>query len=142
MKSYTLRLETNPSSEDVRFVIKNLIAFNDSKAEHEYHNPIAIFLRDDEGNIAGGLIGWTNWRWLFISHLWISDEARGDGYGQKLVAAAEREAVRRGCLHAHVDTFSFQAPGFYQKLGYEIFGVLEDYPAGHSRIFLQKHNLV
>ena len=141
MKKYKLEFDENPSPQDVRFVIGNLIAFNDTRAEHEHYRSLTIFLRDIEGEIVGGLLGCTNWRWLFISHLWISENLRGGGYGQKLIAAAEHEAVKRGCKHAHVDTFSFQAPGFYEKLGYRVFGTLEDYPEGHSRIFLQKRNL-
>ena len=55
--------------------------------------------------------------------------------------AAEQEARDRGCSHAHCDTYDFQALPFYQKLGYQVFGQLEDYPAGHTRYFLQKRTL-
>ena len=75
--------------------------------------------------------------WLFIRYLWVSEALRGKGIGRKLMADAEARALERGCHSAWVDTFSFQAPGFYPKLGYTVFGEL-DYPPGHKRIFLQK----
>jgi GNAT superfamily N-acetyltransferase len=74
---------------------------------------------------------------LFIRYLWVSDSLRGRGIGRELMAGAEAHALERGCHSAWLDTFSFQAPGFYPRLGYTVFGEL-DYPPGHKRIFLQK----
>jgi GNAT superfamily N-acetyltransferase len=68
----------------------------------------------------------------------VADGERKLGLGRTLMERAEQEAVLGGCLHAYVDTFSFQAPGFYEKLGYERFGVLDDFPPGHQRIFFVK----
>ena len=56
----------------------------------------------------------------------------------QLMNDAEREAIRRGCRGAWLDTYSFQARGFYERLGYTIFGTIDNYPPGHSRIFLKK----
>jgi len=64
------------------------------------------------------------------------------GYGRKLIQLAEYEAQRRGCEHAYLDIFDFQSRGFYEKLGYELFGQLEGYPPGHTKYFLQKRRLV
>ena len=89
----------------------------------------------------GGLHGYTHWGWLFISHLWVAEALRGQGYGTELVARAEHEAARRGCRRAYLDTYDFQALGFYQKRGYEVFGLLEGFPTGHRRYFLQKRRL-
>jgi len=136
-----IRVEDQPSDEDVRTLIRNLVHYNDSQAEKENWQPLVIFVRDDQGQIVGGLNGYTHWGWLFIQHLWVAETRRGKEYGRELMQQAEQEALKRGCRHAHLDTFSFQALGFYQKLGYQIFGVLEDYPAGHTRYFLQKRNL-
>lgn len=86
----------------------------------------------------GGLLGHTHWNWLFVSHLWVADPLRGRGYGRALMVQAEEEALRRGCDHAHLDTFDFQARAFYERLGYTVFGQLADYPSGHTRYFLQK----
>jgi ribosomal protein S18 acetylase RimI-like enzyme len=75
---------------------------------------------------------------LFIESLWDAEPLRRRGHGKQLVLTAEREAVQRGCRFAHLDTFSFQAPDFYRRLGYEVFGVLTGYAGGHSRYFMKK----
>jgi GNAT superfamily N-acetyltransferase len=97
-----------------------------------------ITLRDGQGNIAGGMEGGTSWNWLHVDSLWLREGLRGLGYGEKLMRAAEAEAIQRGCNHSMVDTFDFQAPGFYEKLGYEVWGVLDDFPGGHKRIYYRK----
>ena len=63
---------------------------------------------------------------------------RGRGLGGRLLAAAEQEAVRRGCVGALLDPHDFQAPAFYYKHGYELFGTLTDLPPGHVRYYLAK----
>jgi ribosomal protein S18 acetylase RimI-like enzyme len=83
-------------------------------------------------------MGYTHWEWLFVSHLWVDERLRGQGWGGRLMARIEEAAVRRGCHSAHLDTFSFQALGFYEKQGYARFGTLPDYPRGESRYFLSK----
>ncbi|VTS03858.1 acetyltransferase : Acetyltransferase OS=Singulisphaera acidiphila (strain ATCC BAA-1392 / DSM 18658 / VKM B-2454 / MOB10) GN=Sinac_4568 PE=4 SV=1: Acetyltransf_1 [Gemmata massiliana] len=100
--------------------------------------PLALALRDDEGRVAGGAIGETNWGWLHIRILAVSEALRGQDWGSRLIRELERLAVERGCHHTWVDTFSFQARPFYERLGYRVFGTLPDYPVGHERYFLSK----
>lgn len=100
-------------------------------------NEVGVVLIDG-GDIAGGLIGSTNWQWLYIEVLAVSEPFRRRGWGRALVERAEAVAVERGCHGAWVDTFTFQSPGFYQRLGYEQFGELPDYPPGHRRLYLRK----
>jgi GNAT superfamily N-acetyltransferase len=90
------------------------------------------------GEVAGGIIGETHWDWFYINLLWVRDDLRGRGYGHGLLEAAEQEARQRGAKHAYLDTFSFQAPGFYEKNGYRVFGELRDFPPGHQRFYLLK----
>ncbi|PQO45202.1 GNAT family N-acetyltransferase [Blastopirellula marina] len=92
----------------------------------------------DGGDTLGGLVGSTNWEWLYITSLAVDKRLRGQGLGRKLMLEAERIAVERGCRGAWIDTFSFQAPQFYESLGYEPFGKLDDYPEGEQRVFLRK----
>jgi predicted N-acetyltransferase YhbS len=122
-------------------VIGELVAFNDVAAGVADHRELSVIARD-QGEVVGGLFGYTNWDWLFIAQLWVSDTVRRRGIGQRLVRESELEARRRGCRHAHVDTFSFQALSFYERLGYAVVGRLDDYPAGHARYFLQKSELL
>ena len=141
MAEYVLTKEDEPAAEDVQSLVGGLVSYNDSKAEPEDYRPVTIFVRDGGGRVVGGLRGHTGWGWLFISHLWVSEALRGQDYGTELLRAAEREAISRGCRHAHLDTFSFQARPFYERLGYELFGRLEDFPPGHTRYFLRKRDL-
>jgi GNAT superfamily N-acetyltransferase len=90
------------------------------------------------GKVVGGLFGRTAWDWLKIELLYISPELRGGGWGQRIIGAAEEEAVRRNCWASWAAPFSFQAVSFYERMGYTPVGTLEDYPTGHQRIFLQK----
>lgn len=76
--------------------------------------------------------------WLRIGTLWVDARLRGQGYGRQLMAAAEAEGRQRGCHSAYLDTFSFQAPAFYERCGYEVFGTLEAFPGGHTRFFMRK----
>ena len=86
----------------------------------------------------GGLLGETYWGWLYVETLYVSDELRGQGWGTKLLAEGEAEALRRGCRAVHLDTMSYQALPFYEKLGYTVWGTLENFIDGHDRYFLQK----
>jgi GNAT superfamily N-acetyltransferase len=100
--------------------------------------PVHFFLVDENNNVRGGLLGSTNWDWLRIDILAIDPALRGQQFGRQLMQLAEVQARERGCKMAYVDTFSFQALPFYQKLGYEIFGQLDGFPGEHSRLFLKK----
>ncbi len=132
-----LDLDDQPKDADVEVLPNGLEAFNESRwPGHQKWKPLAVFARKRE-RIVAGLAGETYSGWLFIKYLWVSEALRGRGVGRELMAAAEGRALARGCHSAWVDTFSFQAPGFYQKLGYEPFGEL-DYPPDFRRIFLRK----
>jgi GNAT superfamily N-acetyltransferase len=122
----------------VQAIVHGLVQSNDARAEAENWQRLVLLLRDSDGALQGGLVGYTHWQWLFVSHLWIAHVAQAQGYGRALLIRAEDEALRRECRHAHLDTFDFQARGFYEKLGYIVFGQLDDYPPGHTRYFLRK----
>ncbi|TFH23412.1 MAG: GNAT family N-acetyltransferase [Myxococcales bacterium] len=133
-----LRLETDPDPVDIA-------ALADGLTEHALpatgvagFHPIAVFVRDDHGAIIAGVSALINWTWLHVQLVWVSAELRHAGVGSRLLQRLESEARQRGCEHAHLDTFSFQARPFYQRHGYELFGELADYPPGHRRFFLRK----
>ena len=134
----TLDIAQEPTSEDLRAVVRGLVAHNSARAAPEAKRPLAVFVRSPDGQVQGGAAGYTHWGWLFVSHLWLPDSLRGGGWGRRLMEAIEDAARRRGCHAAHLDTFSFQSLGFYERLGYERFATLEDYPPGEQRYFLRK----
>src|SRR5262249_3757241 len=119
------------------FVLDSLIAFNDAKAGDSGYRPIAFAVEDERGRMTGGLSGATAYGWLFIELLFVPESLRGQGVGTELIRRAEAEAVARGCHSGWLDTFAFQARGFYERLGYSCFGELKNYPAG-SRFFMSK----
>jgi len=120
-----------------REIVKGLRAYNVSAVGKIDHRPLTVTLRERR-DIVGGLVGETFLGWLAIGLLWIADEHRGKGLGPSLMETAEEEARRRGARNAYVDTFSFQAPGFYDKLGYRAFGRLDEFPPGHHRLWMTK----
>ena len=133
-----ITLEEKINMDDVRIISKNLSEFNREQAGESNSKDIFISVHDDENILSGGLFGKTGWGWLHIDLIWVSEKCRGKGIGAEILKQAEDEAVKRGCTKAYLDTFSFQAPEFYKKYGYEIFGTLDDMPEGNKRYFLIK----
>ena len=138
MDEYQLALEESPAPEDVERVRAGLHRYNLAQTGADDARPLTIFLRDEAGQIVGGLTGMTFWGWLAIDRLWIHEDARGRGYGARMVRLAEEEALSRGCRNVLLDTMSFQAPEFYRKLGYEEFGVLAGFAGPHARHYFRK----
>ncbi len=112
--------------------------YNTQMAGDDQGKNLCFVLRAPEGETAGGVIGATYWGWLYINLMWVREDLRRRGFGSRLLSMAEEEGRQRGAKHAYLDTFSFQAPDFYQNHGYKIFGTLPDFPAGHRRYFLTK----
>ena len=101
--------------------------------------PVNFVLRGARGDVLGGLLGQVWGGWLQVSHLWVGEGARGAGHGAALMREAEAYARARGAVGATVETHSFQARPFYERLGYEVFGTLDGYPPGHAKFFLRKN---
>ncbi len=113
-------------------------AYNIEKTGREDYRPLVLVLNNSDGQAIGGLWGRTAYDWLFVRLLFVPEALRGKGIGTELISMAEHEARSRGCHHAWLDTFEFQARGFYERLGYTSFAELADYPPGFSRYFMKK----
>ena len=133
-----LRVEDAPRPEDVAALDDRLYQYNATVTGHDDGRWLAIFVRDGAGEVVAGLHGWTWGGTGFVRTLWIREDRRGQGLGERLVATAEREAARRGCHKMHVDTHSYQAPGFYRRLGYTQIGELPGWPGDATRLFFSK----
>jgi len=133
-----LRVEDDPRREDVAVLDERLYEFNAAASGVHDGRLLAIFVREDDGTIVAGMHGWTWGGTGFVQAIWVHEKLRGRGLGARVLAAAEAEAVRRGCHQMHLDTHGYQAPGFYRRLGYDVIGELPGWPGDNVRIFLRK----
>lgn len=128
--------EVDREVEDL--LIEGVRRFNDGILGVERSRSLAALARDEHGDVVAGVSGRTLYGWFLIHVVWVREDLRGTGLGARLMAMAEAEAIRRGCTGAQVDTVTFQAPGFYSKLGYREVGTVEDFPPGYRRHFFAK----
>jgi ribosomal protein S18 acetylase RimI-like enzyme len=134
----TYTLQPDPTPEERYGIIDPLIAYNEAQAGPSNRKEFAFAVRSEKGEFVGGLLGMTHWNHFFVSSLYVDQRFRKEGIGGELMARAEALALDQGCDAIYLDTFDFQAPGFYEKLGFNVFGIIEDYPPGHQRFFLVK----
>jgi GNAT superfamily N-acetyltransferase len=131
-------IETDPAPEQVQYLEDRLYEFNSRVTGITDGEWLAIFVRDDGGRIVAGICGSTWGGCCEIRQFWVEESQRGRGLGTHLLEAAEREAHRRGCGQIVLATFSFQAPDFYAKRGFQTLFTMDDYPRGHRNLLLRK----
>ncbi len=136
----TITYETiyDPPSATLETLSAGLQAYNREIMGDYPSARFAILVRDEHGEIVGGISGTLRWDWLHIGALWVRGDLRGQGIGARLVCLAEEQALAKGITHSHLETISFQALGFYLKCGYQVFAELKDKPIGHSWYYLKK----
>lgn len=136
----TVRLKLDPSAADTAVILDGLVAYNrQASGRPAGWQPFALLLEDPgTGAPVGGLSGETLFDWMVIELFHVPEAMRGQGHGRELMQAAETFARERGLIGIWVDTFAFQARGFYEKLGFTVFGTLDDQPPGGARYFLKK----
>jgi len=129
------------TKEEQDYIDSGLVNFNNSKVPFT-QKPLSISINKcikDDDEIIGGILSYVyGWNILAIDVLWVKDEHRNKGYAKALVNNVENEARKLGCRISHLDTFDFQAKELYEKLGYTVFGALEDCPEGHKRYYMSK----
>jgi GNAT superfamily N-acetyltransferase len=136
----TISLLDKPDPAAIKAIHAGLLAFNNQASGYAFDMQyLLITVSNPETNeILGGLFGATAYGFLHIDMLYLPESMRDEGLGSQLMLRAEEEAVRRGCRGSYLDTFDFQARGFYERLGYSVCATLEDCPPGHTRFFLKK----
>jgi len=142
------RLTAAPTENDVEEIKLALRNFNLNFIHRPKLREMGIFVEDEHGNKQAGIVAETVGKWMYIQMLWVDESLRGKDVGTQLIQEAEEEAKARGCRYALVDTFSFQARPFYERMGYGVQMTLEDYitdsrapaesEATHTRYFLSK----
>ncbi|QEU93840.1 GNAT family N-acetyltransferase [Streptomyces kanamyceticus] len=148
MVSRMFRMETGVDKERLGLLRSRLREADDAASPvlralrgtpHDQEVPLALWALDEAGDIAAGLAAHTWGRWLHVNYLWVAERHRGAGLGSRLLDEAERVAREdRGCARSRVETWDFQAPGFYRSHGYELVCVIPDYPEGAKEFTLTK----
>jgi len=137
---FDIAVESQHGPDTIDRIRDGLKAFNEAHVGSKNTRQFAIVVRDESGEIRGGLIAEEHWGWLYVDALWVAEKIRRQGLGSELLRQAEVIAFADGCRYSYLSTGEFQAPRFYERHGYVAAGVLEDFPAGSGfrRIYLRK----
>jgi GNAT superfamily N-acetyltransferase len=138
MRNSELIINTEPTPEEVQYLEDRIYEFNSTATGIKDGEWLAIFVRNEEGRIVAGICGNTWGGCLEIRQFWVEEARRKQGLGTRLLEAAEHEARRRGCRQIVLMTFTFQAPAFYAKHGFEVVAVVDDHPRDHKNLLLRK----
>ena len=136
--TYKIIVDHKPNQADNDAVVEGLVVHYERLMGETRDKEFSVFLKNDLGEILGGIQAHFDTESVYIEVLWIDEKLRKQGYGTKLINAAEQEAVKHGCVSSITDTWSFQAEEFYLKNGYVRMGEIKKYWREHSRIFLRK----
>ncbi len=130
----TLRIERTdtPTDQERQAILAPLRAYNTAQTGGSAPELVAWLVRDEQGDIVGGLYGRVFFRWLYIELLVVPEQARGQGTGSTLMQMAEELAREKNCVGIWLDTFDFQAPEFYRRHGFTECGQIDDYPRATS----------
>jgi ribosomal protein S18 acetylase RimI-like enzyme len=131
-------VSAGPTSGLARLLEERIIAFNVATTGIDDAMALTGAVRGEDGEVVGGVHGWSWGGTCWVESLWVHEDMRGRGVGSALLRFAEREAQGRGCHQLALDTHSFQAPDFYRRHGFEVVGELNGYPSGHSRLMMRK----
>ena len=125
--------------QDESVIRDGLGDYNFSKAGYRDYRPLAVLVTDPaNGEVVGGLYGSTSMGLLRIDRFFLPEDLRKQGLGTRIIKEAEAEGARRGCSRAILSTLSFQAPGFYERQGWEVLGRVDCDPPGHTRFMMTK----
>lgn len=136
-----LVVDHDPQDADREVIYKGLKAFNKRQLPDDLPAQYVSFLlkEADTGQTLGGLLTKVSANWLHIDLIFVPEQLRGEDWGTKLMQAAEAHALRLKLTGIWLKTYSFQARGFYEKMGYCVFGELKDFPPGNTNVFLNKY---
>ena len=137
--TYTISYEKNPSSDDIQILNDGIMEQAKQKKGMKQLDFFAFFIRDDDGKVIGGCAGDNMYGALFVGQLWVTDELRGQGYGSKLMHAAEGLAIKNSCNFIAVNTMDWEALDFYKKLGFYVEFERHGYDKDSVFYFLRKN---
>lgn len=128
-----------PSPEERAYLENSINNSNIKLTGIPFGGELAVLVYDERDKRVGGVSGFQWGDALTVEYLWLEEEWRGQDLGTQLLCSIENQAAARGCTQSYLDTYNFQALGFYQKLGYEVVGTLENFPTPYTHYFLKKN---
>lgn len=128
-----------PKNRDYKAISDGMLLYHAKHGHRRISEIINIFLKDISKKVHGGIIATVLWNGIEINSLWVEESLRGQGFGSKLVKAAEKEGKLRGCTISYTNTFTWQSPEFYKKLGYKPYGKLDNFPPGNTLTYFYKN---
>jgi GNAT superfamily N-acetyltransferase len=135
----SIHVTETPDADDVELIALALDEFNVEASGTDDRRALSVLARDPSTRqVVGGLVGRTSLGLLFVDLFHLPASLRGAGLGAEMLRRAEQEAVSRGCTRGVLYTISFQAPGFYERNGWRVFGEVPCQPPGTSRVFMTK----
>jgi ribosomal protein S18 acetylase RimI-like enzyme len=141
MNPYKIQVDYEMSEKDAEVISKGLGEFNTPFFGHKKTIPFMICLKNENQEVEGGILAWMRpgIKLLSIDIIWVAEHLRHQGYGEKLILAAEAEGIKQGCTHSQLETLPFQAEEFYKKLGYVPIGRVEKLYGDHDAIYMRKN---
>ena len=138
MATSDLLVTTNPTPDQVQYLEDRIHEFNSGATGVTDGANFGIFVKDEHGEIVAGICGNTWGGCMEIRQFWVEELRRKRGLGTRLLRAAEQQARQRGCRQVLLMTFTFQAPAFYARHGFEVIAVVDDHPRGHKNLLMRK----
>jgi len=140
MSPYQIQIDDQIHEKDAEVISKGLGAFNTPFFGHKKTSPFLICLKNENQEVEGGVLAWMRpgIQLLCIDIVWVAEHLRHQGYGRKLMLAAEAEGIQQRCTHSQLETLPFQAEEFYKKLGYVSIGRVEKLYGEHDAIYMRK----
>ena len=136
--AFEVVVTSEPTADQVAWLEDRIYEFNSGATGITGGSWLAIFVRDDAGRLIGGICGSAWGECVELRQVWVDPAWRRQGLGTRLLGVAEGEARRRGCRQIVLTTFTFQAPGFYARHGYEVVAQIDDHPRGHRSLLMRK----
>jgi len=137
-KLYLATIDNELKPVDKKVLVDGMLKHHKSSGHERKTSKHNILIKNNKGKTLGGIMLSFLWNGMRIETIWIDKSIRGQQWGKKLIKAGESEGIKKGCTFAYTDTFSWQAPEFYKKLGYIEYGKLEDFPKGNCLTYVRK----
>ena len=132
------KIDGEPDEADKKVMVDGMLAYHASHGHERKVEHYSALAKNEQGKLVGVVMVSFLWNGMEIGSLWVDETSRKQGLGRELMEMAEAEGKRRGCDFAYTNTFTWQAPKFYEKLGYEEYGKLEDFPPGNTLSYYRK----